>query len=68
MPMITSLANMTQIQGDVKNTEAEIYTESSRGSIRNGSFFDELIKVLWLLKKQLILLEKELRESCFRAL
>ena len=26
MPMITSLANMTQIQGDVKNTEAEIYT------------------------------------------
>ena len=26
MPMITSLTNITQIQGDIKNTEAEIYT------------------------------------------
>lgn len=26
MPMITTLASITQIQGDVKNTEAEVYT------------------------------------------
>ncbi|MDB2336647.1 gliding motility protein GldM, partial [Flavobacteriaceae bacterium] len=33
MPMITSLANMTQIQGDVKNTEAEIYTNLLGGQL-----------------------------------
>ena len=33
MPMITSLANMTQIQGDIKNTEAEIYTNLLGGKL-----------------------------------
>ncbi|MDT7832479.1 gliding motility protein GldM [Flavobacteriaceae bacterium S356] len=35
MPMITSLANMTQIQGDVKNTEAEIYTSLLGGQLES---------------------------------
>jgi gliding motility-associated protein GldM len=35
MPMITSLANMTQIQGDVKNTEAEIYTNLLGGQLES---------------------------------
>ncbi|MFY0603851.1 MAG: gliding motility protein GldM [Flavobacteriaceae bacterium] len=34
MPMITSLANMTQIQGDIKNTEAEIYTNLLGGQLK----------------------------------
>ena len=34
MPKITSLANMTQIQGDVKNTEAEIYTNLLGGQLK----------------------------------
>jgi len=33
MPMITSLANITQIQGDVKSTEAEIYTNLLGGQL-----------------------------------
>ena len=33
MPMITSLANITQIQGDVKSTEAEIYTSLLGGQL-----------------------------------
>jgi len=33
MPMITSIANITQIQGDVKNTEAEIYTNLLGGQL-----------------------------------
>ena len=37
MPMITSLANMTQIQGDVKNTEAEIYTNLLGGKLEADS-------------------------------
>ena len=35
MPMITSLANITQIQGDVKNTEAEIYTNLLGGQLES---------------------------------
>jgi gliding motility-associated protein GldM len=35
MPMITSLANMTQIQGDVKSTEAEIYTNLLGGQLES---------------------------------
>ncbi len=33
MPMITTLANVTQIQGDVKNTESEIYTKLLGGQL-----------------------------------
>lgn len=33
MPMITSLANITQIQGDVRMTEAEIYNGFLRGQM-----------------------------------
>lgn len=33
MPMITTLANITQIQGDIKNTEAEIYTNLLGGQL-----------------------------------
>ena len=35
MPMITSIANITQIQGDVKNTEAEIYTNLLGGQLES---------------------------------
>ena len=35
MPMITSLANITQIQGDLKNTEAEIYTNLLGGQLES---------------------------------
>lgn len=35
MPMITTLANLTQIQGDVKNTEAEIYTGLLGGQLES---------------------------------
>ncbi|MFD2566509.1 type IX secretion system motor protein PorM/GldM [Pseudotenacibaculum haliotis] len=35
MPMITTLANLTQIQGDVKNTEAEIYTNLLGGQLES---------------------------------
>jgi gliding motility-associated protein GldM len=35
MPMITSLANITQIQGDIKNTEAEIYTNLLGGQMES---------------------------------
>ena len=35
MPMITSLANITQIQGDLKNTEVEIYTNLLGGQLES---------------------------------
>ena len=35
MPMITTLANITQIQGDIKNTEAEIYTNLLGGQLES---------------------------------
>lgn len=35
MPMITSLANITQIQGDIKNSEAEIYTDLLGGQLES---------------------------------
>ena len=35
MPMITSIANITQIQGDLKNTEAEIYTNLIGGQLES---------------------------------
>jgi gliding motility-associated protein GldM len=35
MPLITSVANMTQIQGDIKNTEAEIYTSLLGGQLES---------------------------------
>jgi len=35
MPMITTLANITQIQGDVKNTEAEVYTKLLGGQLES---------------------------------
>jgi gliding motility-associated protein GldM len=37
MPMITTLANMTQIQGDIKNTEAEIYTNLLGGQLETDA-------------------------------
>ena len=33
MPMITTLTNITQIQGDIKNTESEIYTSLVGGQL-----------------------------------
>ncbi|CAI8433568.1 MAG: Uncharacterised protein [Flavobacterium sp. SCGC AAA160-P02] len=39
MPMITTLANITQIQGDVKNTEAEIYTNLLGGQLESEVSF-----------------------------
>jgi len=42
MPMITSLANMTQIQGDVKKYRSRDLYESFRRSIRIRSFFNKL--------------------------
>jgi gliding motility-associated protein GldM len=35
MPMITTLANITQIQGDIKNTEAEVYTVLLGGQLES---------------------------------
>ena len=35
MPMITTLANITQIQGDIKSTEAEIYTNLLGGQLES---------------------------------
>jgi gliding motility-associated protein GldM len=40
MPMITTLANITQIQGDVKNTEAEIYTNLLGGQLEAEASLD----------------------------
>jgi len=37
MPMITTLANITQIQGDVKNTEAEVYTLLLGGQLEDDA-------------------------------
>ncbi|QMU66094.1 MAG: gliding motility protein GldM [Flavobacteriaceae bacterium] len=39
MPLITSVANMTQIQGDIKNTEVEIYTKLLEGQLDIESKF-----------------------------
>jgi gliding motility-associated protein GldM len=35
MPMITTLANITQIQGDIKSTEAEVYTVLLGGQLES---------------------------------
>lgn len=35
MPLITSVANITQIQGDIRNTEAEIYTNLLGGQLES---------------------------------
>ncbi len=48
MPMITTLANITQIQGDVKNTEAEIYTSLLGGQLETEvslSNYNGLVKL-----------------------
>ena len=51
--MITSLANITQIQGDIKNSEAEIYTDLLGGQLEDMKHPSQIIMELLICKRTL---------------